>query len=119
MMRTSLLRQAAAARVVLAARPAQAAFRASPAALALSRSSPSATAIYRPVSALARYYSSESAAQQTSAGSDSGLTTRFADLPQLGVHEGLVRAIVQGMGYENMSEVQSKTINAALAGKDV
>ncbi|KAK4151264.1 P-loop containing nucleoside triphosphate hydrolase protein [Chaetomidium leptoderma] len=119
MMRTSLIRQAAASRVALAARPAQAAFRASSAALALSRSSRSATAVYRPVSSLLRFYSSESAAPQTSADGASGPVTRFADLSELGVHDRIVRSITQGMGYENMTDVQSMTINAALAGKDV
>jgi ATP-dependent RNA helicase MSS116 len=118
MMRTSLLRQAAVARVALAARPAAASFRASSAALALSGPCRSTAALYRPASALARFYSSESTAQQTSTGSNE-LITKFADLPQIGVHERLVRAITQGMGYEDMSEVQTKTINAALAGKDV
>ena len=119
MMRTSLIRQAAASRVALAARPAQAAFRASSAALALSRSSRSATAVYRPVGSLLRFYSSESAARQTSTDGASGPVTRFADLSELGVHDRIIRSITQGMGYENMTDVQSMTINAALAGKDV
>lgn len=49
----------------------------------------------------------------------SGLITRFADLSQLGVHPAIVRSIVQGMKYEDMTPVQSKTIRPALAGKDL
>jgi ATP-dependent RNA helicase MSS116 len=119
MMRTCLLRQAAATRVALAARPAHAAFRASSAALALSRPAQSAASVYRPPSSLLRFYSSESAAPETSSNAPSGPITRFADLPQLGVNERLVYSITKGMGYENMTDVQSMTINAALAGKDV
>ena len=119
MMKTSLLRQAAATRVALAVRPAQAAFRASSAALALSRTPRAAAAVYRPASSLLRFYSSESAAPQTDAGAPSGLITRFADLDQLGVHSHIVRSLTQGLGYETMTDVQSMTINAALAGKDV
>ncbi|KAK4103650.1 DEAD-domain-containing protein [Parathielavia hyrcaniae] len=119
MMRTALLRQAATARVAVAARPAQAAYRASSAALGLSRPAWTATAaVSRSSASLLRFYSSESAATAPSANS-SGLITRFADLPRLGVNNQLVHSIVRGMGYENMTEVQSMTINAALAGKDV
>ena len=114
MMKTSLLRQAAAARVVLAVRPAQAAFRVSPAALALSRSSRNTAAVYRPATSLVRFYSSESAASAITGSARSGVVTRFEDLPSLGVHERLVNSITRGM-----TEVQSSTINAALAGRDV
>jgi ATP-dependent RNA helicase MSS116 len=119
MMRTSLLRQAAATRVAFAVRPAQAASRASSAALALSRTSRSAAAVYRPASSLLRFYSSESSAPQTDDGAPSELITRFANLDQLGVHPNVVRSLTQGLGYETMTDVQSMTINAALAGKDV
>src|SRR6266699_2805528 len=47
------------------------------------------------------------------------VATRFADLASLGVHENLVASITRGMGYDNMTEVQSLTINPALAGKDL
>jgi ATP-dependent RNA helicase MSS116 len=119
MMKTSLLRQAAATRVALAVRPAQAAFRVSSAALALSRSSRNTAAVYRPAASLLRFYSSESAAPATSGDASSGPVTRFADLPQLGVHSRLVASLTQGMKYETMTDVQAMTINAALAGKDV
>lgn len=121
MMRTSLLRQAAASRVALAVRPAHAAaFRASSAALALSHAARSAAAVYRPASSLVRFYSSESAApREYSDGTPTTRITRFADLPQLNIHERLVSSITRGMSYENMTEVQSLTINAARAGKDV
>lgn len=118
-MKTSLLRQAGAARVALAVRPAQAAFRVSPAALALSRSSRNTAAVYRPAGSLLRFYSSESAAPATTGSAHSGVVTRFADLPSIGVHERLVSSLTRGMKYETMTEVQSSTINAALAGKDV
>jgi ATP-dependent RNA helicase MSS116 len=119
MMKTSLLRQAAAARVALAVRPAQAAFRVSSTALPFSRSSPNSPAVYRPASSLLRFYSSESAAPATTDGARPGRITRFADLPQIGVHERLVASLTRGMKYETMTEVQSSTINAALAGRDV
>lgn len=119
MMRTSLLRHAAATRVALAARPAQAAFRASSSALALSCPSRVAAAVHRPASSLLRFYSSASAARQTSSDATSGHVTRFAELGSLGVHEQLIKSITQRMGYENMTDVQSMTINAALAGKDM
>lgn len=45
--------------------------------------------------------------------------SRFADLEQLGVHNNLLKAIVDGMGYEDMTPVQSKTINPALKGTDM
>jgi len=119
MMKTSLLRQAAATRVVLAVRPAQASFRASSAALSLSRSSRTATAVYRSSSSLLRFYSSESAARKPSTNASSNLVTRFSDLPELGVHENLVHSLTKGLGYDSMTDVQTMTINAALAGKDV
>lgn len=119
-MRTGLLRHAAASRVALAAvRPAQSAFRASSVALALARSSQNAAAAYRPVGSLLRFYSGESAAAEPSNRGAPGLITRFGDLTQLGVHDRLVRSITEGMNYETMTDVQSMTINPALAGKDV
>lgn len=119
MMKSSLLRQAAVCRVALAARPAQVALRASSAALALSRASRTTSSLYRPVSSLVRFYSSESAAPERSGHAASGLVTRFTDLGSLGVHERLVEAITRGMGYESMTDVQTLTINSALAGKDM
>ncbi|KAL2175673.1 P-loop containing nucleoside triphosphate hydrolase protein [Thermothelomyces heterothallicus CBS 202.75] len=120
MMKTSLLRQAAATRVALAVRPAQASFRASSAVLALARSSRPSPAVPRPASSLLRFYSAESAAPQTSSDNgSSNLVTRFEDLRRLGVHEHLVNSLTKGLGYETMTDVQSMTISPALAGKDV
>ncbi|KAI0159719.1 DEAD-domain-containing protein [Xylariaceae sp. FL1272] len=45
--------------------------------------------------------------------------TKFSELGRLGVDERLVQALTQGMGYENMTEVQSMAINPALKGKDM
>jgi ATP-dependent RNA helicase MSS116 len=45
--------------------------------------------------------------------------SKFADLAQLNVHESIVKAITQDFGYEDMTDVQRLTINAALAGKDM
>lgn len=118
-MKTSLLRHAAATRVAFAVRPAQASLRASSAALALTRTSRPAAAVYRPASSLLRFYSSESAAPQTPDDGSSSLITRFADLPRLGVHDRLVNSLTNVLKYETMTDVQSMTINAALAGKDV
>ncbi|KAK2063532.1 DEAD/DEAH box helicase [Colletotrichum caudatum] len=71
-----------------------------------------------------RRYSSEAGAAvaaEPAAGAQepSGLTTKFADLPKLGVHKSLVDTITKGMKYETMSEVQSKTIEPALKGMDL
>ncbi|KAK4237291.1 P-loop containing nucleoside triphosphate hydrolase protein [Achaetomium macrosporum] len=118
MMKTSILRQAAAARVALTARPAQVAFRASSRTLAFSRPSRSVAAVYRSTPSL-RLYSSESAAEQPSSDAAPGLITRFEDLSRLNVHEHLVRAITQDMKYETMTDVQAMTISPALLGKDV
>ncbi|KAK2005576.1 DEAD/DEAH box helicase [Colletotrichum eremochloae] len=49
----------------------------------------------------------------------SGLTTKFQDLGKLGVHKNLVDTITNGMKYENMTSVQSMTIEPALKGMDL
>lgn len=69
---------------------------------------------------IARSYSSASAAaeSQNETRSD-GQITRFADLTSLGVHENLIRSIVEGMKYEVMTDVQAMSINPALKGKDM
>ncbi|EFQ27767.1 DEAD/DEAH box helicase [Colletotrichum graminicola] len=71
-----------------------------------------------------RRYSSEAAAAVAAdpaakTQEPSGPTTRFADLRKLGVHSSLVSTITDGMKYETMSEVQSKTIEPALKGMDL
>ncbi|KAK7927203.1 hypothetical protein PG985_004201 [Apiospora marii] len=70
-----------------------------------------------------RLYSQSAAAPRTydDAGSASTpeLITKFGDLSKLGVHPRLVEAITMGMKYETMTDVQSKTINAALNGVDL
>lgn len=116
MMKTSILRHAAACRVALTARPLQLTARLSPSAFAIAQTPLKAS--YRPVNSLLRFYSSESAAQQETA-TPAGRITKFRDLESLGVHNALVRSITEGMRYEDMTEVQSLTINAALAGKDL
>lgn len=46
--------------------------------------------------------------------------TKFQDLQDQGViHRNVVRNMTEGMGLETMTEVQSKTINAALKGTDI
>jgi hypothetical protein len=117
-MRTSLLRQVAASRVALAAtRPARLPFRPSSAALGVV----AAAAVHRPVGSLFRFYSGESQSAESapSAAHHAPPITRFADMAQLGVNDALINAITSGMRYENMTDVQSMTINPALAGKDV
>lgn len=68
-----------------------------------------------------RFYSSEAVAEQRNDDVKSGSehVTKFADMSRLGVHERLVSAITEGMGYEDMTDVQSSTINAALRGTDL
>ncbi|KAK0735753.1 P-loop containing nucleoside triphosphate hydrolase protein [Apiosordaria backusii] len=117
MMKTSILRHAAACRVALSARPIQLTARLSPSAFAIAQTPLKAS--YRPVQSLLRFYSSASAAQQENSSPSGGRITKFRDLETLGVHNALVRSITDGMKYEDMTEVQSMTINAALAGKDL
>ncbi|GAB1318938.1 hypothetical protein MFIFM68171_09148 [Madurella fahalii] len=119
MMKTSLLRHAAACRVAFAARPVQIAFRSSSAALGRSIPSRSIGAPRLPVRSLLRFYSSESAASELPDQQGQKPITRFKDLESLGVHSQIVNAITRGMGYDTMTDVQSATINPALAGKDV
>ena len=46
--------------------------------------------------------------------------TKFQDLQDQGViHKNIVRNMTEGMGLETMTEVQAKTINAALKGTDI
>ncbi|KAL8298513.1 hypothetical protein RB597_006697 [Gaeumannomyces tritici] len=67
-----------------------------------------------------RAYSSAAEARNEEPGSSApGQITQFADLSKVGVHENLVKAIVQDMGYQNMTEVQSVTLGPALEGKDM
>lgn len=79
------------------------------------------------LSALSRFqprlYSTEAAAATETAPEQSqqptGPVTKFADLKKLGVDDSIVYNITDGFGYENMTDVQSATINAALKGKDM
>ncbi|KAK0643609.1 P-loop containing nucleoside triphosphate hydrolase protein [Cercophora newfieldiana] len=121
MMKTSVMCQArfcrvalqTASRVQIASRPtlsAPSALAATPRALAASG---------RPLGGtLLRFYSSEAAPIQEN-GAGPAPVTKFADLASLGVNEALVRSITQGMRYEDMTDVQSATINAGLDGKDL
>lgn len=120
MFKRQLLRQARACRAV----------RASPSSLSTlgCGAAPKPSVTYRPAvlassisrQIIARNYSSASAAQesQEDARSD-GLITRFADLKSIGVHDNLLRAITDDMKYEEMTDVQSMSINPALKGKDM
>ena len=50
----------------------------------------------------------------------SGLMTKFADLDGAGLVDSVVvRTLTKKMGLETMTEVQSRTLNEALKGKDV
>jgi ATP-dependent RNA helicase MSS116, mitochondrial len=124
MMRTSLLRPASICRVARAAVvPARSQFLARgllrvPQVLASKQSHPFTV----------RTYSSEATTEATAAtpeptDSDNvgrpGQLTKFADLRSLGVHDALVSAVVDGMKYEDMTEVQSLTVAPALSGKDL
>lgn len=106
--------------------------RASPSSILASGSglAPRSATTYRPAILAAsfsrqiiqRSYSSATAAaatQSDNGGQSNGLITRFADLSSLGVHENLIRAITEGLGYEKMTDVQSMSINPALQGKDL
>lgn len=67
---------------------------------------------------ISRNYSAE-AAESRKEGGQSGRVTRFADLEALGVHENILKAILDDMQYETMTDVQSMSINPALQGKDM
>lgn len=49
-----------------------------------------------------------------------GPVTKFHELETRGlVHKNVIRTITQDMGFEAMTEVQSRTINQALKGSDM
>jgi len=48
-----------------------------------------------------------------------GQITKFSELSSAGVHPNIEFAITKGMGYDDMTSVQSMTLNAALEGKDL
>ncbi|KAF3917601.1 hypothetical protein AA313_de0205052 [Arthrobotrys entomopaga] len=48
-----------------------------------------------------------------------GPPTKFAQLRDLGVHESIVSVITDKMQYEDMTEVQSKTIPVSMTGIDI
>lgn len=120
MFRRHLLRQARACRVVRASPSSLLTVRtgAAPRPSIAPRPATLAASISRVISA--RAYSSASAAAETQDGQNQdGRITRFADLEALDVHQSLIRAIVDDMGYETMTDVQSMSITPALKGKDM
>ncbi|KAK1831368.1 P-loop containing nucleoside triphosphate hydrolase protein [Podospora conica] len=121
MMKTGVMRPARVYRVALqAATRVRIAPRTFPSALSALSSVPKAlgTPSINSLSSLARYYSSEAAASSIEDQSP-GLVTKFAGLADLGVNPKIVSSITQGMGYEDMTPVQSRTIVAALNGTDL
>ncbi|KYK59297.1 ATP-dependent RNA helicase mss116 precursor [Drechmeria coniospora] len=62
---------------------------------------------------------SNEATSTTTAPTDAEEVTRFADLGELGVHNNLLNAIIDDMGYDVMTPVQAKTIKPALKGTDI
>ncbi len=72
------------------------------------------------VASTLRLYSTATA-EATSDGqaAATGRVTRFADLASFGVHQNLVSAVTERMGYEHMTDVQSMAIMPALSGKDM
>ena len=120
MFKRQLLRQARACRGV----------RASPSSLLSlgSGAAPKPAVNYRPAvlassisrQIISRNYSSATAtAEKQNGGSQSGAITRFAVLASIGVHDNILRAILDDMRYETMTDVQSMSINPALQGKDM
>lgn len=65
-----------------------------------------------------RHYSTEAAEQRVEIAED-GPPAQFRDLLQLGVNPALVDVITRRLGFNDMTDVQSKTIRPALAGKDL
>lgn len=121
MMKTGVMRQARVYRVALqAATRVRIAPRTLPSALSALSSAPKALAApsINSLASLARYYSSEAAASNEQ-DQQPKLVTKFAGLADLGVNPRIVSSITQGMGYEDMTPVQSRTIEAALNGTDL
>lgn len=84
----------------------------------------------RPISSLksflpaSRSYSTEAPAEQSDVPAPSAAAapepvSLFRDLAERGVHQNLLSAIINGMGYESMTPVQAKTIVPALKGTDM
>ncbi|KAG9244212.1 P-loop containing nucleoside triphosphate hydrolase protein [Calycina marina] len=69
----------------------------------------------------ARYLSITTSFRQAQPQESNGANvTKFQELEDLSlVHPNIVQQITTGMGHETMTEVQSKTINAALQGTDI
>ena len=80
---------------------------------------PNAVSFLRYSSTAAEEVAQQEQEQQQEFGHAGGSITKFADLTSLGVHQKLLDTITRGMGYEKMTDVQSKTINSALLGKDL
>ncbi|KAH7160793.1 P-loop containing nucleoside triphosphate hydrolase protein [Dactylonectria macrodidyma] len=71
------------------------------------------------IASISRAYSSEAPAaeNETPVVTTTEEATKFSHLE--GVHPNLVEAITRGMGYDDMTPVQAKTINPALKGTDI
>lgn len=70
----------------------------------------------------ARFNSSEAPATEAAVEEDEpqgAQPPRFKDLLQMGVHPTIVSTITQRLGFQNMTDVQAKTIRPAMAGKDL
>ncbi|KAI0478889.1 DEAD-domain-containing protein [Xylariaceae sp. FL0804] len=128
MFKTSLQRQVRLGQVArrqiaaLAARPLR------PQSLAASGPTPARTPLRltRSLQTSAKLYSYESASATAKearrdefAPPPGAPVTRFGELEDLGVHPKLVQSVTRGMGYDNMTEVQSMTINPAMKGVDL
>ncbi|KAK6503822.1 hypothetical protein TWF481_008828 [Arthrobotrys musiformis] len=82
---------------------------------------PKTTPSYRTFATTRRLF--QEAAVQQDAGSQRaaapGNPTTFAGLADIGIDQSIVNTITQGMKYENMTEVQAKTIPVSLSETDV
>lgn len=75
---------------------------------------------FKVIASAARAYSTEASAEAVDGeGSAPVEATQFQQLADLGVHQNLLSAIIDDMGYESMTQVQAKTINPALKGTDM
>lgn len=121
MLKRQLLRQARTCRALRASPSSLSGliFNASPKPAASSKPALLATSISRQI--ISRNYSSAAtaAAEARDGSNQSNLITKFADLSSLGVHPNILKSIVDDMGYESMTDVQSMSINPALQGKDM
>ena len=126
-MKSALSRQTRLCRLPVSSRPIQAIARIStrsfaPSALSKSCAKAGTAVSSRTSSIWIRQYSSGGEATspvRESGSQDAEPITQFSDMKLLNVDDAIIHAVTRGMGYQNMTEVQSLTLEPALVGKDL